>query len=64
MNSPGRHLLPPPSGCRELEQLSADPADTADAMRTPFRARFAELHTEREQIEADPAALAKPPQAD
>jgi hypothetical protein len=44
----------------ELEQLTADPADTAAAaMRARHRARFAELHGEREQIEAQLAALAK-----
>jgi site-specific DNA recombinase len=37
----------------ELEQLPADPSDTASAaMRTRIRARFAELHHEREQAEA------------
>jgi site-specific DNA recombinase len=36
----------------ELEELPADPADTAAAaMRARIRARFAELHAEREQIE-------------
>ncbi len=44
----------------ELEQLSADPADTASAaMRARIRARFADLHHEREQIETQPTALAK-----
>jgi hypothetical protein len=44
----------------ELEQLPADPADTAAAaMRARIRARFADLHREREQIEAQLAALAK-----
>jgi hypothetical protein len=36
----------------ELEELPANPADTAAAaMRARIRARFAELHAEREQIE-------------
>ena len=36
----------------ELEQLPADPADTASAaMRARIRARFADLHHEREQLE-------------
>jgi hypothetical protein len=36
----------------ELEQLPADPADAAAAaMRGRIRARFGELHTEREQLE-------------
>ncbi len=44
----------------ELEQLPADPTDTAAAaMRARIRARFADLHHEREQIEAQLAALAK-----
>jgi hypothetical protein len=44
----------------ELEQLSADPADTAAAaMCARIRARFADLHHEREQLEAQLAALAK-----
>ena len=44
----------------ELEELSADPADSAAAaMRGRIRARFAELHSEREQIESQQAALAK-----
>ena len=44
----------------ELEQLPADPADTAAAaMRTRIRARFTELHTEREQLETQLAALAQ-----
>jgi hypothetical protein len=44
----------------ELEQLSADPADTAAAaMRTRIRARFADLHREREQLETQLANLAK-----
>ena len=44
----------------ELEQLPADPADTASAaMRARIRARFADLHHEREQIETQLAALAK-----
>ena len=35
----------------ELEQLPADPADTAAAaLRTRIRARFADLHAEREQL--------------
>jgi site-specific DNA recombinase len=37
----------------ELEQLPADPADTAAAaMRTRIRTRFGELHAEREQLQA------------
>ena len=40
----------------ELEQLPADPADTAAAA---MRARFADLHHEREQIETQLTALAK-----
>ena len=44
----------------ELEQLPADPADTAAAaMRARIRARFADLHHEREQIETQLQALAK-----
>ena len=44
----------------ELEDLPADPADTASAaMRARIRARFADLHHEREQIETQLAALAK-----
>ena len=44
----------------ELEELPADPADTAAAaMRGRIRARFAELHTEREQIGTQLAALAQ-----
>ena len=44
----------------ELEELPADPADTAAAaMRTRIRARFAELHTEREQLQTQLAALAQ-----
>jgi len=44
----------------ELEELPADPGDTAaTAMRTRIRARFAELHTQREQIQAQLAALAQ-----
>ena len=44
----------------ELEDLPADPADTAAAaMRARIRARFADLHDEREQIETQLAALAK-----
>ena len=43
----------------ELEELSADPADTAAAMRARIRARFADLHTERQHIETQLAALAK-----
>ena len=42
-----------------LEQLPADPADTAAAaMRARITARFAELHADREQTEAQLAALA------
>ena len=44
----------------ELEELPADPAGTAAAaMRGRIRARFAQLHTDREQIETQLAALAK-----
>ena len=44
----------------ELEDLPADPADTASAaMRARIRARFADLHHEREQIETQLATLAK-----
>jgi hypothetical protein len=43
----------------ELEQLPADAADTAAAMRARIRARFADLHHEREQLETRLAALAK-----
>ena len=43
----------------ELEQLPADPADTAAAaLRGRIRSRFADLHTEREQLDAQLAALA------
>jgi Recombinase len=43
----------------ELEQLPADSADTAAAaMRGRIRARFADLHAEREQLDAQLAALA------
>jgi hypothetical protein len=42
----------------ELEQLPADPADTAAAaLRGRIRARFADLHTEHEQKTAQLAAL-------
>ena len=42
-----------------LEQLPADPDDTAAAaMRARITARFAELHTDREHAEAQLAALA------
>ena len=41
-----------------LEQLSADPGDTAAAaMRARITARFAELHADREQAEAQMSAL-------
>jgi hypothetical protein len=44
----------------ELEQLPADPADTAAAaLRGRIRARFAELHTEHEQKTGQLAALAQ-----
>ena len=44
----------------ELEDLAADPADTAAAaMRARIRARFADLHHEREHLETQLAALAK-----
>ena len=43
----------------ELEQLPADPADTASAaLRGRIRSRFADLHTEREQLDAQLGALA------
>ena len=43
----------------ELEQLPADPADTAAAaLRGRIRARFADLHAVREQLDAQLAALA------
>jgi len=46
----------------ELEQLPADPADTAAAaMRGRIRARFTDLHAEREQLDAQLAALAAAP---
>ena len=42
----------------ELEQLPADPADTAAAaLRGRIRARFADLHAEREQLDTQLAAL-------
>jgi hypothetical protein len=42
----------------ELEQLPADPADTAAAaLRGRIRARFADLHAEREQLDAQLTAL-------
>jgi hypothetical protein len=44
----------------ELEDLPADSADAAAAaMRARIRARFADLHHERERIEARLQALAK-----
>ena len=44
----------------ELEDLPADPADPAgQAYRARIRARFAELHEERERLEAQLKALAK-----
>ena len=44
----------------ELEELPADPGDgAAAAMRGRIRARFAQLHGEREQIETQLAALAQ-----
>ena len=43
----------------ELEQLPADPADTAAAaLRGRIRARFTDLHQEREQLDTQLAALA------
>ena len=43
----------------ELEQLPADPADTASAaLRGRIRGRFTDLHAEREQLDAKLAALA------
>ena len=43
----------------ELEQLPADPADTASAaLRGRIRARFADLHREREQLDSQLAVLA------
>jgi hypothetical protein len=44
----------------ELEELPANPADTATAaLRARIRARFAELHGERERLEAQLKTLAK-----
>jgi hypothetical protein len=44
----------------ELEQLPADPADTASAaLRARIRARFADLHHQREQLENQLKALDK-----
>ena len=44
----------------ELEELPANPADTATAaLRARIRARFAELHDERELLETQLKALAK-----
>ncbi len=44
----------------DLEELPADPADTAAAAaRARIRARFAELHAEREQIETQIGGLIK-----
>jgi site-specific DNA recombinase len=44
----------------ELEQLPADPADTASAaLRTRIRARFTDLHTERAQLGTQLQALAQ-----
>jgi site-specific DNA recombinase len=44
----------------ELEELPANPADTAAAaLRARIRARFAQLHEERERLEAQLKALAK-----
>ena len=44
----------------ELEELPANPADTATAaLRARIRARFAELHEERERLEAQLKTLAK-----
>jgi site-specific DNA recombinase len=48
----------------ELEQLPADPADTASAaLRARIRARFADLHHQREQLETQLKALDKTPPA-
>jgi hypothetical protein len=45
----------------ELEQLPADPADTAAAaLRSRIRARFTDLHHEHEKLDAQLAALAAP----
>jgi hypothetical protein len=45
---------------RELDDLPADPDDlAAQAYRARIRARFVELHEERELLEAPLAALAK-----
>jgi hypothetical protein len=45
----------------ELEQLPADPADTAAAaLRGRIRARFTDLHAEREQLDTQLAALVLP----
>ena len=44
----------------ELEELPANPADTATAaLRARIRARFAELHQERERLEAQLKTLAE-----
>jgi hypothetical protein len=44
----------------ELEQLPADPADTAAvAMRARIRARLADLHHQREQLDTQLTALAR-----
>jgi hypothetical protein len=44
----------------ELEELPANPADTATAaMRARIRARFAQLHEERERLESQLKTLAK-----
>jgi hypothetical protein len=44
----------------ELEELPANPADTATAaLRARIRARFADLHDERERLEAQLKTLAK-----
>jgi site-specific DNA recombinase len=48
------------SKIRELDDLPADPRDpAAQAYRARIRARFAELHEERELLEAQLTALAK-----
>jgi hypothetical protein len=48
------------SKIRELDDLPADPDDPAtQAYRARIRARFAELHEERELLEAQLTALAK-----
>jgi hypothetical protein len=64
---PGRPAPGPDQADRDRAELPdprtrtahPDPADTAAAMRARIRARFADLHHEREQIEAQLQGLAK-----